>query len=100
MFEFCIPPIDDQFTVFYFSDSLFPLITCIQLTPLDDTTARETKEAGLHIGKQLHEVSTHSSVAIFPGIAREHGDHIDIDKSFSFKDDIQFSFLISGSGGH
>jgi hypothetical protein len=57
MFEFIIPPVDDEFPLSNIPNRCLPLIASLQVTTFNYAPARESQEPGLHVFEQLHKIS-------------------------------------------
>src|SRR6266436_6489696 len=94
MQKLIIPTVDNESTFFNWANRFLPLVTPIQLTSLNDASARKPDKAGLQIGQHLHHVRSQAARAILPGVLWEQRDHVEIDGAISFEEHIKLCVSI------
>ena len=65
-------------TVFYWANSVLPLIACGQVCSLYDTSAGETEYTWTHIVKSLRKILTHTVLTTLPSVDREEADVLQV----------------------
>ena len=72
--ESIVPAVLVEFTVLDGTYTVLPLVAGSEVNPLDDTAARETEYAGMHVIEGLCQILAHAVLTTFPGVRGEEGD--------------------------
>src|SRR5262245_48844085 len=96
--ELVIPAINDGLAFGDVADCGFPAVTGSQTTSFHNAAAWEAKKPGVHVSKKLGQVLPKSVRPVLPGIEREQGNHVEIDRALLVKKQIDLCVLLGSAG--
>ena len=66
-----LPTVLVQWTIFHWSDSVFPLVASLEVASLHDTSAGEAQQSWVNVSQSLCDVATHAILTVFECVNRE-----------------------------
>jgi hypothetical protein len=100
MLESMLPSVLVKRTVLDRTYAVLPVITCIKVCTLDDTSARETEEAWLKVIESLRKILAETVLMTHPCIHREEGNMLYVNSDRSIEEDAESSLRISHGRSH